>query len=215
MLATLAAAVENSDLEYLNAELPKAAAQSIEGAERVANIVRAMKEFAHPGRTDKAAADINRALANTLIVARNEFKYVAEAKTDFGELPPVVCCTGEMSQVFLNLVVNAAHAIAELTGNTGQKGLITIRTRRDGNQAVITISDTGCGIPPSIRDKIFDPFFTTKPVGRGSGQGLAIARSVVVDKHHGSLTLEPNGTQGITFLIRLPIESLADPSEAE
>ena len=113
-------------------------------------------------------------MANTLIVARNEFKYVAEAKTDFGELPPVVCCTGEMSQVFLNLVVNAAHAIAELAGNTGQKGLITIRTRRDGNQAVIIISDTGCGIPPSIRDKIFDPFFTAKPVGRGSGQGLAI-----------------------------------------
>ena len=177
-LAALAQAVQDADMEYLNEEIPKAAAQSLEGVERVATIVRAMKEFAHPGRQEKVAADLNRALANTLIVARNEIKYVADVETDFGELPAVVCHAAEMNQVFLNLLINAAHAIAEVVKESQGRGKITVRTRAAGNQAVIAISDTGCGIPDAVRSKIFDPFFTTKPVGRGTGAGdRAVDRS--------------------------------------
>jgi two-component system, NtrC family, sensor kinase len=203
-LEQLARAVQEADLDYLNQEIPKAAEQSLEGVERVATIVRAMKEFAHPGHKDKAAADLNKALGNALIVARNEFKYVADAETDFGELPPVVCHIAEMNQVFLNLLINAAHAIGEVVKGTQGRGKITVRTRYEGDQVVVAISDTGCGIPDAIRAKIFDPFFTTKPVGRGTGQGLAIARSIVVEKHGGTLTFEPNGNQGTTFLVSLP-----------
>ena len=209
-LAQLARAIQDADMEYLNLEIPKAASQSLDGVERVAAIVRAMKEFAHPGQKDKAAADLNRALANALIVARNEFKYVADAETDFGELPPVICHIGEMNQVFLNLLINAAHAIAEVVKGTGERGKIKVRTWKAGGQAMISISDTGCGIPEAIRAKVFDPFFTTKPVGKGTGQGLSIARSIVVEKHGGSLTFQPNGEQGTTFLIALPVEAEAE-----
>jgi len=196
-----------ADWEYLSEEIPKAIAQSMDGAGRVATIVRAMKEFAHPGCKEKAGADLNKALENALIVCRNELKYVADVKTDFGTLPPVVCNIAEINQVFLNLFINAAHAIAEVVRGTQQKGVITVRTRLEGDRAVIWISDTGCGIPEKIRLKVFDPFFTTKPVGRGSGQGLAIARATVVDQHGGTITFEPNGEQGTTFRVALPLEA--------
>jgi signal transduction histidine kinase len=174
-----------------------------------------MKEFAHPGHTEAAAADLNRALENALIVTKNETKYVADVETDFGELPPVVCRIGEMNQVFLNLLVNAAHAIGEVTKDTQDKGKITVRTRCAGNMAVVTISDTGCGIPVKNQAKVFDQFFTTKGVGRGTGQGLSISRSIVVDKHGGSLTFEPNGTQGTIFTVSIPIEFGLVPAEAK
>ena len=210
MLASLTDAIEQADMEYLSREIPKAVEQSLDGVERVATIVRAMKEFAHPGRKEKAAADLNKAIQNTLIVARNELKYVADVETHFGELPMVICHLTDMNQVFLNLLINAAHAIGEVVKKTEKKGTITVRTWQDGDQAMITISDTGCGIPEAIRSKIFDPFFTTKPVGKGTGQGLAIARSIVVEKHGGNLSFEPNGGQGTTFSISLPIESRPD-----
>ncbi len=212
LLGQLARALADADIEYLSEEVPRAIAQSLDGVERVASIVRAMKEFAHPGHKDKAAADLNKALSNALIVARNEFKYVADAETDFGPLPPVVCHIAEINQVFLNLLVNAAHAIAEVVKGTPARGKITVRTWQNGDQAMIAISDTGCGIPPAIRDKVFDPFFTTKPVGRGTGQGLAIARSIVVEKHGGTLTFAPNGSQGTTFLISLPVQPQPNPA---
>jgi len=211
-LAALGQAIEDADLDYLKKEIPKAIAQSLDGVERVATIVRAMKEFAHPGDKEKAAADLNRALSNTLIVARSELKHVAEVETDFGDLPPVVCRVAEMNQVFLNLLVNAAHAIGEVVKDSRARGKITVRTRREGDRAIIAISDTGCGIPASSRSRIFDPFFTTKPVGRGTGQGLSIARSIVVDKHGGSLTFEPNGSQGTTFVVSVPLVPAPAPA---
>jgi signal transduction histidine kinase len=165
-----------------------------------------MKEFAHPGSKEKSAADLNKALENALIVSRNELKYVADVKTDFGALPPVVCNVADINQVFLNLFINAAHAIAEVVRDTRQKGTITVRTRQEGGNAVISISDTGCGILENIRAKVFDPFFTTKPVGRGSGQGLAIARATIVEQHGGTIGFEPNDPQGTTFRIALPLE---------
>ena len=196
-----------ASLDFLMEEVPKALAQSLDGITRVATIVRAMKEFAHSNRGEKIATDLNRALQSTLIVARNEIKYVADVETDFQTLPPVQCDGGDLNQVFLNLLVNAAHAIKDRGDLNGKKGTIGVHTRREDDHVVISISDTGCGIPENIRDKIFEPFFTTKEVGRGTGQGLAIARNIVVERHAGSLTFETEIGRGTTFHIRLPVAS--------
>ena len=202
-----------ADLDYLRQEIPKALEQSLDGVTRVARIVRAMKEFAHPDRSEKMATDINKSLESTLIVARNEIKYVADTETDFGELPLVLCHGGDINQVFLNLLVNAAHAIQDVAKDSGKTGLIRVTTRQEGDEVLISIADTGSGIPEDIRDKIFEPFFTTKGVGRGTGQGLAIARSIVVDKHGGSLTFDTEVGRGTTFHIRLPVDPDAARTE--
>jgi PAS domain S-box-containing protein len=207
LLAAVRRAEEQSDCPYLLEEIPKALTQTLDGVSRVATIVRAMKDFAHPESKEKAAADLNKALLSTLTVARNELKYVAEVETDFGDLPLVVCNISDLNQVFLNLLVNAAHAIGEVVKGSGEKGKIRVRTVAEGKTVLITITDTGCGIPEDIRSKVFDPFFTTKEVGLGTGQGLAIARSVVVERHKGSLTFESEEGKGTTFYIRLPVES--------
>ena len=207
-------AVENEDLHYLTEEIPKALNQSLDGAERVATIVRAMKDFAHPEQSHKAAADLNKALASTLIVARNAIKYVADVTTDFGDLPFVECCLGDLNQVFLNLLVNAAHAIEDKIKGTGKKGVIRIQTRDEGDHVKIAIGDTGSGIPEAIREKVFEPFFTTKTVGRGTGQGLAISRTIVVEKHGGTLTFETEIGRGTTFWITLPVSSSARPQSS-
>ncbi len=200
--ARLEEAEETADLEYLRERVPGAFERTLEGVERVASIVRAMKEFAHP-QTEQAPADLNRALTTTLTVARNEYKYVAEVETELAQLP-VVCNLSDLNQVFLNLIVNAAHAIEDARADPTEQGTIRIRTTRDGDTAVISIADSGGGIPPEIRSRIFDPFFTTKAVGRGSGQGLAIARAIV-DKHAGTLELDTELGAGTTFTVRLPI----------
>ena len=200
-------AEQTADLDYLMEEIPRALEQSLDGVTRVATIVRAMKEFAHPDRSEKMATDLNKALESTLIVARNEIKYVADVETDFAELPLVQCHGSDINQVFLNLLVNAAHAIKDVAKGGEKKGLIRVQTCQEEQSVLISISDTGCGIPEEIREKIFEPFFTTKEVGVGTGQGLAIARSIVVDKHGGSLTLDTEVGCGTTFHIRLPVGS--------
>lgn len=199
-------AEEAADLPYLTEEIPKAIGQTLDGIERVATIVRAMKDFAHPDLGEMAAADLNKALESTLVVARNELKYVANVEADFGDLPLVPCLLGDLNQVFLNLLINAAHAIGDVMKKTGNKGLIRVTTKREGRYVTVAISDTGTGIPGAIQNKIFEPFFTTKEVGRGTGQGLAIARSIVVEKHKGMLTFESESGKGTTFFIRLPLE---------
>jgi len=209
LLTALRQQEEKSDCAYLLEEIPRALAQTLDGVSRVATIVLAMKEFAHPESKEMAGADLNKALQSTLTVARNELKYVAEVETQFGDLPAVVCNIGDVNQVFLNLLVNGAHAIADVVGNSGKLGKIQVRTWQEGNAVVVSISDTGGGIPEAIRGRIFDPFFTTKEVGRGTGQGLAIARSVVVDRHKGMLTFETETGKGTTFYVRLPL----DPAE--
>lgn len=202
------------DLDYLRANVPGSFARCIDGIARISTIVRAMKEFSHPDQREKTAADLNQALRSTLIIARNEYKYVANIETGFGDLPLVHCHVGDLNQVFLNLIVNAAHAIADVVGNEGQMGQIRICTRQDGDWVLIDITDSGTGIPQSIRGRIFDPFFTTKEVGKGSGQGLAIARSIIVDKHCGSLTFKTDAGSGTTFTIRLPIDGKGRPNGA-
>jgi signal transduction histidine kinase len=164
-----------------------------------------MKEFAHPDQKEKVPANLNQALQTTLAIAKNEYKYVADVTTEFGDLPAVLCHVGDLNQVFLNLIVNAAHAIGDVVGKSGGKGTIRIKTAQEGNLARIDIADSGAGIPERIRQRIFEPFFTTKEVGKGTGQGLAIARSIVVTKHSGTLSFESEIGKGTTFTIRLPI----------
>jgi signal transduction histidine kinase len=204
--AARAAEAENAvDLPFLCQDVPRALESSLEGLGRVSVIVRSMKNFAHPDQKEKNAVDLNAAILSTLTIASSEYKYVAEVVTDLAELPPVTCYGGDLNQAILNLIVNSAHAIADVVEGTDVRGLITVRTRNLGDTVLISISDTGGGIKPEIRDHIFDPFFTTKEVGRGTGQGLAIARSVVVQKHGGELTFETVMGKGSTFFIRLPI----------
>ncbi len=198
-------AEEAADLAYLEEATPAAFSEALDGISRIVTIVGAMKEFARHDQREKIPADLNRALQVTLTVARNEYKDVANVETELGELPPVTCHLGDMNQVFLNLCVNAAHAISEVVAKSGNRGCIRVRTMKEGDKARIDISDTGCGIPEAIRERVFEPFFTTKEVGRGSGQGLAIARSIVMDKHGGSLTFESEVGKGTTFIIRLPV----------
>lgn len=206
LLDEVARTRQEADWDYLEQEIPRAVEQMLEGLNRVATIVRGMKEFSHVDRSnEKAPSDLTRALESTLIVARNELKYVADVETDFAPLPPVICHLGDLNQVFLNLLVNAAHAIEDAVKGTPRKGKITVCTRRDGDCVEVRIADTGVGIPKEARDRIFDPFFTTKEVGRGTGQGLALARAIVVEKHGGTLTFETELGKGTTFVIRLPI----------
>ncbi len=208
VISAVEEAVEQTDLDYLKTEIPKAIEQSLEGIRRVSKIVRAMREFSHPGLNEKTALDINRAIESTLTVTRNEWKYVAEVVTDFDpNLPLVPVLPGEFNQVILNMIINAAHAIGAVVGDgSGAKGTITLRTRKRDDSVEISIGDTGTGIPEEIRSKIFDPFFTTKEVGKGTGQGLAISHSVIVEKHGGKISFESQVGKGTTFFICLPTQ---------
>ena len=207
LTAEIEKALEEADVDYLLEEIPLAIKQSQEGIGRVAEIVRAMREFSHPGVEEKTAVDINRAIQSTITVARNEWKYVAEVQTDLvPDLPLVPCLPGDFNQAFLNILINAAHAVGDVVAkDSGQKGTIAVSTCQDGDWVEIRVRDTGPGIPEAIRSRIFDPFFTTKEVGKGTGQGLTIARDVVVNKHGGTIHFETEVGVGTTFIIRLPL----------
>ncbi|HRH45341.1 MAG TPA: PAS domain S-box protein [Pyrinomonadaceae bacterium] len=198
---------KTEDIEYLEEEVPRAIEQALHGVERISKIVQSMKDFAHPGSDEKKATNLNKTIESTITIARNEWKYVAEMVTNYDQnLPPVPCLVGEFNQVILNMIVNASHAIADVVGTTtNKKGTISVTTKNMDNWAEIRISDTGTGITPDVRKRIFDPFFTTKEVGRGSGQGLAISHTVIVEKHKGTIDIESEIGKGSTFIIRLPI----------
>jgi two-component system NtrC family sensor kinase len=198
-----------ADLDYILKNAPQALDTSIEGLGRIATIVRSMKEFAHPDQAQKTQADLNQAIRSTLVIAHNEYKFVADLDVQLGDLPPIECYLGEINQVILNLLVNAAHAIADVVKDSGSLGKLTVRTRHVGDEVEISIADTGTGIPETARGRIFDPFFTTKEVGKGTGQGLAIAHSVIVKKHGGTLRFVTECGKGTTFFIRLPIDAPA------
>lgn len=194
------------DVDYLEDEIPKAIEQLQAGVDHVARIVRAMKEFSHPGPLEKMPVDINRAIESTVMVSRNEWKYVADLTTDLDPgLPLIYCVAGEFNQVMLNLIVNAGHAISDVFKGSGRKGAIRVSTRRQEECVEIRVSDTGAGIPEAIQSKVFDPFFTTKPVGKGTGQGLAIAHTVIVKKHRGTIRFETTAGVGTTFIVQLPL----------
>jgi two-component system, NtrC family, sensor kinase len=199
-------AEREADVDYLAEEVPAAVQQSLEGVERVASLVRAMKTFSHPGTTEKAPADVNEALQATMTVARNQIKYIADEVLELGEIPLVVCNIADLNQVFLNMVINAADAIEE----SGEHGVITVRSWQQEGQVAVSVSDTGAGIPDALQRKIFEPFFTTKDVGRGTGQGLALARAVVQEQHGGSIAVHSRVGVGTTITILLPVQQPPD-----
>jgi signal transduction histidine kinase len=207
-LASLERLYADKGIDYLLEELPLAASQSLEGVDHVAHIVQSMKEFSHPGTSAKVAVDINHAIESTVIVSRNEWRHVAALTTDLDtSLPQVVCFPAEVNQVFLNLIVNAAHAIG--SAKSAELGAIHVSTRLDGDFAEIRVADSGPGVPKPIRDKIFDPFFTTKEFGKGTGQGLSICLDVILNKHGGKLFLDETTERGATFVVRLPMAGSA------
>jgi PAS domain S-box-containing protein len=202
----LLAAHKKLRLRFVLDEVPRALEASKDGITHVSKIVRAMKSFAHQDRGDKAPADLNRTLQDTLTVAQNEYKQIAAVETDLGQLPNVSCFPGQLNQVFLNIIVNAAHAIQD--AKKPRLGQIRVASRNRGDGHVeVRISDDGCGIPLEIRERVFDQFFTTKEVGRGSGQGLSLARSIIVDGHGGTLSFESTTGVGTTFIVTLPVEA--------
>jgi len=207
--------IQDMDLAYLADEIPVALEHTLKGVERITKIVQAMKIFSHPGMISKEPTDVNKEIEKTITISRNEWKYVAQMETDFdANLPTVPCFRAELNQVILNMIVNAAHAIAEADANaSAERGIIRIQTYHEDNWVKIRISDTGAGIPSEIRQKIFDLFFTTKEPGKGTGQGLAISHTVIVEKHKGTLDLESQEGQGTTFIIGLPLGT--EPVEDE
>lgn len=207
-LKKVQSAVEELDVDYFMEEIPHAIEQTLDGVERVSAIVRYLKEFAHPGIKEKTLMDINRSIENTVLVSQNEWKYVAEMETDLdSSLPLIPCLPGEINQVFLNIIINAAQAIRDnIHDYRDEKNTIRISTCKKGSNVEIRISDTGPGIPEEIQPMIFEPFFTTKDVGKGTGQGLAISRSVIEETHQGDLSFETEPGKGATFVIHLPIQ---------
>ncbi len=200
--------LENQDLAFLLEEVPASIEETLDGIERVAKIVAAMKEFSHPGGHEREATDINHAIESTLIVCRNEYKYDSELETEFEErLPMVPCFPDQFNQVILNLIINATHAIQTRKSLEPElAGLITVATRTSGNWVEILITDNGIGIPAEVRARVFDPFFTTKEVGKGTGQGLTIAHDIMVKKHGGEIKLHSTPGKGTTFILRLPLK---------
>jgi len=214
--AQVADVMERTRLNHVRTEVPKAIKESLLGIQRVIHIVRAMKEFSHPGQEEKVGVNLNDAVQSTVTIARNRWKYASDMVLELDpDLPTVRCVPAELNQVLLNLIVNAADAIAEKVGESGDKGTITVRTRREWDHIVVEVQDTGCGIPEEIRHRVFDPFFTTKDVGKGTGQGLAICYNVVVNKHHGALDVESVPGEGTTFRATIPLRSTTDAEDVD
>jgi PAS domain S-box-containing protein len=206
---------QKADFDFLEKEIPSAIDEALQGTERINKIVRAMKEFSHPGNLENRRpepANLNHAIETTITVARNEWKNVAEMVTEFdSSLPPVPVFAGEFNQVVLNLIVNAAHAIGQaIKNNPGHKGAITVSTRLDGAWVEVRVRDNGTGIPEKDRHHIFEPFFTTKEIGKGTGQGLTLAHSIIVKKHAGDLRFETETGKGTCFIMRLPLGQQAE-----
>ena len=200
---------EQIELDYLREEVPLAAGQALEGTRSLTRIVRAMKVFSHPSTQSFEKVDLNQLIDSTLNVSRSEWKYHATLSKNFcDDLPLVNCMPGELGQALLNLIVNAANAMSQ--DSVGVNSILTVETRREGNFAVVEVSDTGCGIPEEIRHRVFDPFFTTKGVGEGTGQGLSISYRIVVELHKGIMSFSSNVGEGTTFQIRLPLDPVGE-----
>ncbi len=210
----IAEAVATSDFDFLQQEIPQAIRQSVDGIRHVSAIVTAMRDFSHIDERRMAPADINKAIGNTLIIVHHQLKYVARVETDLDpDLPMAMCCIDDLNQVLINLLINAAHAIGDVVGNAANgKGTIRVETRREDPFVRISISDTGSGIPEHVQARMFEPFFTTKGHDKGTGQGLLYVRTVVVEKHHGTLTWDTRIGRGTTFTVRIPIEQKARKS---
>ncbi|MCW8334841.1 MHYT domain-containing protein [Vibrio paucivorans] len=208
--------IEENDLDFVAEEIPLALDQSLEGLQRISKIVRAMKSFSHSSNHEMQQVDIAEAIESTVTIARSEWRYVAKVETDFdSSLPSIPCYRDEFNQVILNFIINAAHAIEEKFSDSDTLGLIKVTTSSDGEYAIIAIEDNGTGIPDKIVNRIFDPFFTTKDVGKGTGQGLNLAYSCIVELHGGLIQTDTTPGEGTTFTIKLPLNNQSAQSEQE
>ncbi len=198
--------IKENDLDYLMDEAPVAINQSMEGINRISKIVNSMKSFSHPGIENKVPQDLNKAINDTIIISRNEWKYHSDIETDLDErINEIYCYPAELNQVLLNIIVNASQAIGEAIENQSiERGKINISTKKINGRIEIIIKDNGPGIPEEIKEKIFTPFFTTKEIGKGTGQGLAIAHSVIVNKHNGKINVKSEPGKWTEFIISLP-----------
>jgi two-component system NtrC family sensor kinase len=196
--APLAQVRQGMDLDYLREDIVALLGESSDGLDRVRKIVQDLKDFSHVDEAEWQDANLNAGLDSTLNVVNNEIKYKAQVIKDYGQLPLVRCIPGQLNQVFMNLLVNAAQAIEK-------QGTITVRTAVADGMVRIAISDTGCGMPPEVAKRVFEPFYTTKPVGKGTGLGLSLAYDIVVKKHAGRIAVDSTPGKGTTFTISLPL----------
>jgi signal transduction histidine kinase len=203
--SSIAVLKQQADLEYLRGDILNLMDESSDGLNRVTRIVQDLKEFSHVDSSEWMLADLNKGLESTLNLVWNEIKYRATVVNECGELPPVLCVPAQLNQVFMNLLVNAAHAIAE-------SGTITLRSGVEGDRVWIEVEDTGCGMPAEVQNRIFEPFFTTKPVGKGTGLGLSLAYGIV-QKHDGSIEVASRPGVGSRFRVWLPLRE-SEPEEA-
>jgi len=186
-------------MDYILEDIPQLIAESLEGAQRVRKIVQDLKSFSRVDESEHKRVDINECLDSTINIVWNEIKYVATLEREYGDIPPLLCYPQQINQVFMNLLVNAAHAIEG-------KGVIRVRTWREGDSLCVAVSDTGCGIAPEIQKRIFEPFFTTKEVGKGTGLGLSISYDII-RKHQGDIVVESEPGKGSTFTVKLPLST--------
>lgn len=194
---------QKADMDFVLQEMPSAFEQATQGLQQIRDIVLAMKNFAHPGTETKEKTNVNNAISDVILIAQNEYKYAATITTDLSEdLPEIPCIRSEINQVILNMIVNAAHAISEIHDEPGK---ILISTEYDEEYVSIIISDNGAGMNEKTKERIFDPFFTTKGIGKGSGQGLAITYSIIIEHHEGTIEVDSLVGEGTTFTIRLPL----------
>jgi signal transduction histidine kinase len=208
LLAKLKESLSNADWDFLESELPQALSQSQEGLQRIQTIVSAMKEFSHPSGETAEPGDLNSAIRSTVTVAENKWKYIANMELDLEtSLPLMPCFLDQFNQVILNMIINSVHAIEEMRSESDEgKGNITIRTRHLNSSVELAVTDSGIGMDDTVKTKVFDSFFTTKEVGKGTGQGLAIAGDIIRNKHHGEIEVISAVGKGSTFIIRLPMK---------
>ncbi|HNX57736.1 MAG TPA: ATP-binding protein, partial [Spirochaetota bacterium] len=205
------------DIRFYLEEIPKAIDQSIEGIGKISAIVGSVKQFSHPGTQKKIPYDVLKIVNDVVTITRNEWKYVSDVDvTASGNIPLISCHPNVISQVLVNMIVNSAQSIAEKFGTvTDKQGKIGIAVSSLSDYIEIKVSDNGKGIPDSIKDRIFDPFFTTKDVGKGTGQGLAIAYSAITTMHGGTIMVDSNVNEGTVFTIRLPFKDDSEQSDDE
>ncbi len=199
------AAPPGTDLAALVADIPATLDETLEAIARACDVVRAMGVLVHPGADELIATNLNRVATSALVLTRSRIRGVATVDTALAELPAVLCHPGLVSQVIINLLINAADAVEEKVRQTGELGTIRLATVALGPWVELSVTDTGLGIPEGIQEHVFEPFFTTKPLGAGSGQGLAIARMIVEQHHRGRLSFASVPGQGTTFTMRLPV----------
>ncbi len=213
-IAAIRSKEERLQVGYILEDIPALFSESERGFERIASIIKSMREFSHVNHSGEMTPfNINKGIRDTLVITRHLYKYNADVQTDLGDLPDVLCLPGQINQVLLNLIVNSTHAIADIPG--GGKGRISIRTWHEDGSILCRISDNGPGIPAEIRSRIFEPFFTTKPPGRGTGLGLSISYDIIVNKHRGSMVLDCPESGGTQFTITLPVENRTEAAADE